>query len=105
MTDYIATGSIDPPRIASIVKGIAEACVVADCALLGGETAEHPGLLEPHEYDVAGSTTGVVEAGELLGAERVRAGDVLDRDGFVRVALERLLAGPPRAAGQGRLEA
>jgi len=77
MTDYIATGSVDPERIASIVKGIAEACVVAGCALLGGETAEHPGLLEPGEYDVAGSTTGVVEAADLLGPERVREGDVL----------------------------
>ena len=77
MADYIATGSVDPERIASIVKGIAEACVVAGCALLGGETAEHPGLLEPGEYDVAGSTTGVVEAADLLGPERVREGDVL----------------------------
>ena len=77
MTDYIATGSVDPPRIAAIVKGISEACVVAGCALLGGETAEHPGLLEPHEYDVAGSTTGVVEAADVLGADRVRPGDLL----------------------------
>ncbi len=77
MTDYIATGAVDPARIAAIVKGIAEACVVANCALLGGETAEHPGLLEPHEYDVAGSTTGVVEAADLLGSERVTPGDVL----------------------------
>ncbi len=77
MTDYIATGAVDPARIAAIVKGIAEACVVANCALLGGETAEHPGLLEPHEYDVAGSTTGVVEAADLLGPERVTPGDVL----------------------------
>ena len=77
MTDYIATGSVVPARIASIVKGVAEACVVAGCALLGGETAEHPGLLEPDEYDVAGSTTGVVEAADLLGPDRVREGDVL----------------------------
>src|SRR5215203_4201025 len=77
MTDYIATGRVVPERIAAIVKGVAEACVVAGCALLGGETAEHPGLLDPDEYDVAGSTTGVVEADELLGADRVRAGDVL----------------------------
>ncbi|MBA3233701.1 MAG: phosphoribosylformylglycinamidine cyclo-ligase [Propionibacteriales bacterium] len=76
MTDYIATGSVDPVRIAAIVKGIAEACVVAGCALLGGETAEHPGLLKPHEYDVAGSTTGVVEAEAVLGPDRVEAGDV-----------------------------
>ena len=61
MTDYIATGRVVPERIAAIVKGIAEACVVAGCALVGGETAEHPGLLEPAEYDLAGAATGVVE--------------------------------------------
>jgi phosphoribosylformylglycinamidine cyclo-ligase len=77
LTDYIACGRVHPERIAAIVKGIAEACVVAGCALLGGETAEHPGLLGPDEYDVAGSTTGVVEAANLLGPERVRPGDVL----------------------------
>jgi phosphoribosylformylglycinamidine cyclo-ligase len=77
LTDYIATGRVVPERIAAIVKGIAEACVEAGCALLGGETAEHPGLLEPDEYDVAGSTTGVVEADRLLGPGRVRPGDVV----------------------------
>lgn len=77
LTDYIATGRVVPERIAAIVKGIAEACVQAGCALLGGETAEHPGLLEPHEYDVAGSTTGVVEADRLLGPGRVRPGDAV----------------------------
>lgn len=77
LTDYIATGHVVPERIASIVKGIAEACVEAGCALIGGETAEHPGLLDPDEYDVAGSTTGVVEAADLLGADLVRPGDVV----------------------------
>ena len=77
LTDYIATGRVVPERIAAIVKGIAEACVEAGCALIGGETAEHPGLLSPDEYDVAGSTTGVVEASKLLGAELVRPGDVV----------------------------
>jgi phosphoribosylformylglycinamidine cyclo-ligase len=77
MTDYIATGRVVPERIAAIVKGIAEACVEAGCALIGGETAEHPGLLAPDEYDVAGATTGVVEADRLLGPGRVRAGDVV----------------------------
>lgn len=77
LTDYIATGRVVPERIAAIVKGIAEACVEAGCALLGGETAEHPGLLGPDEYDVAGSTTGVVEADRLLGPGRVRPGDVV----------------------------
>ncbi|GEA79986.1 phosphoribosylformylglycinamidine cyclo-ligase [Cellulomonas uda] len=77
MTDYIATGRVVPERIADVVRGIADACRVAGTALVGGETAEHPGLLAPDEYDVAGAATGVVEADELLGPERVRAGDVL----------------------------
>ncbi len=77
MTDYIATGRVVPERIAAIVKGIAEGCVLAGCALVGGETAEHPGLLAPDEYDVAGATTGVVEADALLGPARVRPGDVV----------------------------
>jgi phosphoribosylformylglycinamidine cyclo-ligase len=77
MTDYIACGRVVPERIASIVKGIAEGCVMAGCALIGGETAEHPGLLGPTEYDVAGAGTGVVEADNLLGGDRVLDGDVL----------------------------
>ena len=77
LTDYIACGTVVPERIAAIVKGIAQACAEAGCALLGGETAEHPGLLSPEEYDVAGSTTGVVEAEEVLGAHLVRSGDVV----------------------------
>ena len=77
MTDYIATGRVEPEKIAAIVKGIAEGCVLAGCALIGGETAEHPGLLGPDEYDVAGATTGVVEADKLLGPGRVRPGDVV----------------------------
>lgn len=77
MTDYIATGRVVPERIAAIVKGIAEACVAAGCALVGGETAEHPGLLGHDEYDVAGAATGVVEADRLLGPGRVRPGDAV----------------------------
>ncbi|WP_136518171.1 phosphoribosylformylglycinamidine cyclo-ligase [Cellulomonas telluris] len=77
MTDYIACGRVVPERIADVVRGIAAACSVAGTALVGGETAEHPGLLGPDEYDVAGAATGVVEADGLLGPERVRSGDVL----------------------------
>jgi phosphoribosylformylglycinamidine cyclo-ligase len=77
LSDYISTGRVVPERIAAIVKGIAEACVEAGCALIGGETAEHPGLLGPDDYDLAGSTTGVVEAADLLGPARVRPGDVV----------------------------
>ncbi len=77
LTDYIATGRVVPERIAAIVKGIADACVEAGCALAGGETAEHPGLLGPDEYDVAGAATGVVEGDRLLGPARVRPGDAV----------------------------
>ncbi|MEJ7832897.1 MAG: phosphoribosylformylglycinamidine cyclo-ligase [Nocardioides sp.] len=77
MTDYIATGRVVPERIAAIVKGIAEACIEAGCALIGGETAEHPGLLGPDAYDLAGAATGVVEADRLLGPGRVRPGDAV----------------------------
>jgi phosphoribosylformylglycinamidine cyclo-ligase len=107
LTDYIATGRVVPERIAAIVKGIAEACVEAGCALLGGETAEHPGLLEPEEYDVAGSTTGVVEADDLLGPGRVRPGDVviamassgLHSNGYSLV--RHVLLGAPEVGGAG----
>ncbi len=77
MTDYIACGRVVPERITAIVTGIAEGCRRAGVALLGGETAEHPGLMEPDEYDVAGAGTGVVEADALLGEGRVRSGDVV----------------------------
>ncbi len=77
MTDYIATGKVVPERIAAIVSGIAAACEVAGCALIGGETAEHPGLLEPDEYDVAGAATGVVDYDDVLGPDRVRPGDAV----------------------------
>lgn len=77
MTDYIACGKVFPQRIADIVRGIADACTATGTALVGGETAEHPGLLGPNDYDVAGAATGVVEAGSVLGAEHVRDGDVV----------------------------
>ena len=77
MTDYIACGHVVPERIADIVRGIAQACAAIGTPLLGGETAEHPGLMAPDEYDVAGAATGVVEADRMLGAEKVRVGDVL----------------------------
>ncbi len=77
VTDYIATGRVVPERIAAIVSGIADACVAAGCSLVGGETAEHPGLLGPDEYDIAGATTGVVEKDEILGAHLVEVGDAV----------------------------
>ena len=77
MTDYIAVGKVIPERIAAIVSGIARGCVKAGTALVGGETAEHPGLLKEDEFDIAGAATGVVDAHLQLGAERVREGDLI----------------------------
>jgi phosphoribosylformylglycinamidine cyclo-ligase len=77
MTDYIAVGKVIPERIAEIVAGIARGCQKANTALIGGETAEHPGLLADDEFDIAGAATGAVDAHNLLSAERVKAGDVL----------------------------
>jgi phosphoribosylformylglycinamidine cyclo-ligase len=76
MTDYIAVGKVNPERVAAIVTGIARGCEMAGCALVGGETAEHPGLLGNDDYDIAGAGTGVVDADKLLGPDRVIAGDV-----------------------------
>jgi len=77
MTDYIAVGKVIPERIAAIVAGIARGCVKAGTALIGGETAEHPGLLKEDEFDIAGAATGVVDAERQLGAHLVKAGDVI----------------------------
>lgn len=77
MTDYIACGKLVPERIAEIVQGIARACEQTGTALVGGETAEHPGLLGEHDYDVAGAAVGIVEAEALLGAEKIVSGDVV----------------------------
>ncbi|MFT4230566.1 MAG: phosphoribosylformylglycinamidine cyclo-ligase [Microbacterium sp.] len=77
MTDYIACGKVVPERIADLVRGIALGCEQTGTALVGGETAEHPGLLGPSDYDLAGAATGVVEASRMLGADRVRQGDAV----------------------------
>ena len=77
LQDYIAVGEVVPEKVADIVKGIAEGCVQAGAALLGGETAEHPGVMGKEEYDVSATAVGVVEADELLGPDKVSEGDVL----------------------------
>jgi len=77
MTDYIACGRVVPERIADIVAGIARGCAETGTALVGGETAEHPGLLGPDDYDVAGAATGAVEADAVLGAHLVKDGDIV----------------------------
>ena len=75
--DYIACGKNYPEKIASIVKGVAEGCKQSGCALIGGETAEHPGLMPEDEYDLAGFAVGVVDQKDLITGENIKAGDVL----------------------------
>ena len=75
--DYIACGKNVPEKIASIVSGVAEGCVQAGCALVGGETAEHPGLMDPDEYDLAGFSVGIVDEKKILDKNNVKEGDVI----------------------------
>jgi phosphoribosylformylglycinamidine cyclo-ligase len=75
--DYIACGKVLPERIAAIVSGVAEGCIRAGCALIGGETAEHPGLMKEDEYDIAGFCTGVVDKSKIIDRSRVKEGDVI----------------------------
>jgi phosphoribosylformylglycinamidine cyclo-ligase len=77
LQDYIAVGRLGPERVQALVAGIAEGCALAGCALLGGETAEHPGLMAPDHYDLSATGVGVVEADDVLGSERVRPGDIV----------------------------
>ncbi len=77
MTDYVVCGAIRPQRVAVIVSGIARGCAQAGCALLGGETAEHPGHFGPGDFDLAGAATGAVEADAILGTSRVHPGDAV----------------------------
>lgn len=75
--DYIACGRNIPEKIASIVKGVADGCVESGCALVGGETAEHPGMMPAEEYDLAGFTVGIVDEKKILDAQRAKPGDVM----------------------------
>ena len=77
MTDYVVCGAVQPERVAAVVSGVARGCAQAGCALLGGETAEHPGHFGPDDFDLAGAATGVVEADSILGPERVQRGDTV----------------------------
>jgi phosphoribosylformylglycinamidine cyclo-ligase len=121
LTDYVVCGAVVPERVAAIVSGVADGCALAGCALLGGETAEHPGHLGPDDFDLAAAATGVVEADGLLGPGRVRPGDAviamassgLHSNGFslVRMILDRAslsldaeLPGLTRPLGEELLE-
>ena len=77
LQDYIAVGRTVPERVSELVAGIANGCVIAGCALLGGETAEHPGLMAPDHYDISATGVGIVEADDVLGPDRVKPGDVI----------------------------
>jgi phosphoribosylformylglycinamidine cyclo-ligase len=77
LQDYIAVGRTVPERVSELVGGIANGCVIAGCALLGGETAEHPGLMAPDHYDISATGVGIVEADDVLGPDRVKPGDVI----------------------------
>ncbi len=75
--DYIAIGKNIPEKVAELVKGVAEGCVQAGCALIGGETAEHPGTMAPEDYDLAGFSVGIVDREKILDNTRMQAGDVI----------------------------
>ena len=75
--DYIAIGRNEPQKVANLVKGVAEGCVRAGCALIGGETAEHPGVMAPDDYDLAGFSVGLVDKEKILDPAAVREGDVI----------------------------
>jgi phosphoribosylformylglycinamidine cyclo-ligase len=77
LLDYIACGEVVPEKVAAIAAGIADGCRTAGCSLLGGETAEHPGVLRPHEYDLSATGIGIVNEDKVLGANRVEIGDVI----------------------------
>jgi phosphoribosylformylglycinamidine cyclo-ligase len=77
LLDYIACGEVVPEKVAEIGAGIADGCRYAGCSLLGGETAEHPGVLRPHEYDLSATGVGVVEEDAVLGRDRVEPGDAI----------------------------
>ena len=75
--DYIAIGKNEPEKVADIVSGVAEGCVRSGCALIGGETAEHPGVMDPDDYDIAGFAVGVVDKSKIIDGSRIQEGDAL----------------------------
>ncbi len=77
LLDYVAVGRVDPPNVAELVMGVAEGCRLAGCALVGGETAEHPGVLEPDEFDLAACCIGIVGSADLIDGAAVEPGDAI----------------------------
>ncbi len=75
--DYIAIGKNVPQKVAQIVKGVADGCVMAGCALVGGETAEHPGMMAEDEYDIAGYSTGIVDKSKIIDNSKIKPGDTI----------------------------
>lgn len=75
--DYIAIGKNDPEKVASIVKGVADGCVLSGCALIGGETAEHPGVMQAHDYDLAGFSVGIVNKKKIITKDKVKVNDAI----------------------------
>ena len=75
--DYIAIGKNDPVKVASLVEGVAEGCVRAGCALVGGETAEHPGTMQPDDYDLAGFSVGMVDKKDIIDNKKMKKGDIV----------------------------
>ena len=98
--DYFATSKLQPEITAEVVAGIAEACREAGCALIGGETAEMPGVYSPGEFDVAGTIVGVVEKDAILPGRRYPPGRCADRPALLRPAHQRLLADPQDIRGR-----
>ena len=90
--DYVAIGHIEAEHMAKIIKGVADGCKLAGCALVGGEMAEHPGVMAPADYDLAGFTVGVVDRPKMLDPANVRPGDVILGLPSTGVPLQRLLA-------------
>ena len=92
--DYFACGKLDPEATAAIVAGIAEGCRESGCALIGGETAEMPGLYKDGDYDLGGFAVGAAERGTLLPRPDIAAGDAVHRARVVGHSLQRIFAGP-----------
>lgn len=91
--DYYATGKLDVDTASAVISGIAEGCLQSGCSLVGGETAEMPGMYHGEDYDVAGFCVGVVEKSEIIDGSKVSDGRCADCTRFQRSALERLFAG------------